>query len=46
MSRAEQYLSEALAAWDFGGELVGAVRYGHGHINDTFCVHTQPGEDP
>ena len=46
MSKAEQYLSEALSAWDFGGELVGAVRYGHGHINDTFCVHTQPGEDP
>lgn len=46
MSKAEQYLNEALAAWDFGGELVGAVRYGHGHINDTFCVHTQPGEDP
>ena len=22
------------------------VRYGHGHINDTFVVHTQPGEDP
>ena len=46
MSRAEQYLSEALEAFDFGGELVGAVRYGHGHINDTFVVHTQPGEDP
>ena len=46
MSKAEQYLNEALAAWDFGGELVGAVRYGHGHINDTFCVHTQPGEEP
>ena len=46
MSKAEQYLNEALSAWDFGGELVGAVRYGHGHINDTFCVHTQPGEDP
>ncbi len=46
MSQAENLLNEALAAWDFGGELVGAVRYGHGHINDTFCVHTQPGEDP
>ena len=46
MSKAEQYLSEALDAFDFGGELVGAVRYGHGHINDTFVVHTQPGEDP
>ena len=46
MSSAEQYLSEALDAFDFGGELVGAVRYGHGHINDTFVVHTQPGDDP
>ena len=26
--------------------MVGAVRYGEGHINDTFCVHTQPGEGP
>ena len=46
MSQAEQYLSQALAAFDFGGQVVGAVRYGAGHINDTFCVHTQPGEDP
>ena len=30
MSKAEQYLNEALAAWDFGGELVGAVRYAMG----------------
>ena len=46
MSQAEKLLSEALDAFDFGGELVGAVRYGSGHINDTFVVHTQPGEDP
>ena len=46
MSQAEQYLSQALAAFDFGGQVVGAVRYGAGHINDTFCVHTQPGEAP
>ena len=46
MSQAEQYLQEALNAFDFGGQVVGAVRYGSGHINDTFCVHTQPGEDP
>ena len=42
---AEQTLSEVLAAFDFGGSVVGAVRYGEGHINDTFCVHTQPGEE-
>ena len=46
MSEAEKMLNEALAAYDFGGQLVGAVRYGSGHINDTFVVHTQPGEDP
>ena len=46
MAQAEQYLQDALAAFDFGGEVVGAVRYGSGHINDTFCVHTQPGEGP
>jgi len=42
MSTAEQYLSESLAAFDFGAPLVGAVRFGKGHINDTFVVHTQP----
>ena len=46
MSEAEKLLNDALAAYDFGGQLVGAVRYGSGHINDTFVVHTQPGEDP
>ena len=46
MAHAEQFLQDALAAFDFGGEVVGAVRYGSGHINDTFCVHTQPGEGP
>ena len=46
MSEAEKLLNEALAAYDFGGQLVGAVRYGSGHINDTFVVHTQPGEGP
>ena len=46
MGQAEQYLQDALSAFDFGGEVVGAVRYGMGPINATFCVHTQPGEDP
>lgn len=44
MSKAEETLQEALGAFDFGAELVGAVRYGSGHVNDTFCVHTQPPE--
>ena len=46
IGQAEKHLQDALSAFDFGGEVVGAVRYGAGHINDTFCVHTQPGEDP
>ena len=37
-------LSEALIAWDYPATLVGAVRYGQGHINDTFCVLCQPQE--
>ena len=42
MAAAEQYLSEVLGAFDFGAPVVGAVRFGAGHINDTFVVHTQP----
>ncbi len=37
-------LCEVLAAYDFPQTLVGAVRYGQGHINDTFCVVCQPQE--
>ena len=37
-------LSEVLTAWDYPCTLVGAVRYGQGHINDTFCVLCQPQE--
>lgn len=40
--KAEQTLDEVLRAFDFGAPVVGAVRHGKGHINDTFCVHTQP----
>ena len=42
---AEQTLAEVLEAFDFGAPVVGARRFGHGHINDTFCVHTQPEEE-
>ena len=42
MAQAEQTLQEALEAFDFGAPVVGAIRYGCGHINDTFVVHTQP----
>ena len=41
LCKAEETLAEALNGFDFGGEIVGAVRYGKGHINDTFCVYTQ-----
>ena len=42
MKQAEDTLREVLDAFDFGAPVVGALRYGQGHINDTFCVHTQP----
>ncbi len=35
-------LEEVLAAYDFPSTLIGAVRYGQGHINDTYCVLCQP----
>ena len=38
---AEQILPEALAAWNWNGQVAGALRYGAGHINDTFCVYVQ-----
>ena len=37
----KEILQEALQAWDFNGEIVGAVRFGQGHINDPFCVYIQ-----
>ena len=37
-------LTEVLAAYEFPATLLGAVRYGQGHINDTFCVLCQPQE--
>lgn len=44
MQPAEKYLGEVLEAYDLHAPVVGAVRFGQGHINDTFCVHTQPPE--
>ena len=37
-------LHEVLGAFAFPATLVGAVRYGQGHINDTFCLVCQPQE--
>ncbi|MDE6589482.1 MAG: aminoglycoside phosphotransferase family protein [Oscillospiraceae bacterium] len=42
MEPMQKTLDEALDAFDFGAPVVGAVRLGQGHINDTFIVHTQP----
>ena len=38
----EDRLKEVFAAYAFPETLLGAVRYGAGHINDTFCVVCQP----
>ncbi len=37
-------VAEVLTAYDFPATVLGAVRYGQGHINDTFCVVCQPQE--
>ena len=42
MARAEDFLGEVLSSFDLMAPVVGAVRFGQGHINDTFVVHTQP----
>ncbi len=34
-------LPSAIAAYNIEAEIVGAVPYGHGHVNNTFCVYTQ-----
>ncbi|MBR3978995.1 MAG: aminoglycoside phosphotransferase family protein [Oscillospiraceae bacterium] len=40
----EKILTEVISAYIFPETLMGAVRYGSGHINDTFCVVCQPQE--
>ena len=42
--QSDPVLVEVLDQFDFPATLVGAVRYGQGHINDTFCVLCQPQE--
>ena len=37
-------LNEILAHYTLPETLLGAVRYGQGHINDTYCVVCQPQE--
>lgn len=38
----DQHIVKILEQWEFPATLLGAVRYGGGHINDTFCVVCQP----
>ena len=40
----EAILHEVIPAFDFPETPLGVVRYGSGHINDTFCVVCQPQE--
>ena len=42
--KSDSILAEVLGAYEFPATLLGAVRYGQGHINDTFCVVCQPRE--
>lgn len=37
-------MDKVLAAYDFPETVLGVVRYGQGHINDTYCVVCQPQE--
>ena len=43
MSGQELRLEEALAAFEFGGAVQQAQRFGEGHINDTFAVTAEGG---
>ncbi len=45
MEKREIPVKEAAAAYDFGGEIVSIEPYGGGHINDTFLVVTDRGEE-
>mgnify|MGYP002514187862 CR=1 FL=1 len=42
ISEKEKILTEVIAAYDLPKTLMGAVRYGSGHINDTYCLVCQP----
>ena len=41
LTKAENLLNEVIAAYSLGGKVAGALRYGQGHINDTFAVYVQ-----
>ena len=41
VSTAEQLLPEVLEAFDFNGPVLSTQRYGGGHVNDTFLLHTR-----
>ena len=42
--KGDEIVLEVLEQYEFPATLLGAVRYGQGHINDTFCVLCQPQE--
>lgn len=44
LPKEEERLEEVLRAYDLPETFLGAVRYGCGHINDTFCLVCQPEE--
>ena len=44
VSEQNTILKEVLSAYDLPATLLGATRYGQGHINDTFCVVCQSQE--
>ena len=44
VSEQNTILQEVLSAYDLPATLLGATRYGQGHINDTFCVVCQSQE--
>ena len=44
LPKGDAYLDEVLRAYDLPETFLGAVRYGCGHINDTFCLVCQPKE--
>ena len=45
VSTAEQVLSEVFEAFDFGGPVLSTQRFGRGHVNDTFLLHTRAPSD-
>ena len=41
----QKLLDEAVAGYDFGGEVINCELFGEGHINDTFVVEVKISTD-